>query len=73
MSSKPFFTPAQKGTLKGICDELLTCIAKTRSLPGGLDVDAASPLINRILDVRNEISPPTKTNPTNTTNGHAKP
>jgi hypothetical protein len=49
---------------KAICDELLACTGALRAAreAAGADIEkeALAGLINRILDVRNEISPPEK-------------
>lgn len=57
-------SPAEKHLLS-VCDELMTCISKARCLDA-LDREKSSALIDRVLDVRNQISPP-KTKPQTTT------
>lgn len=57
----------QTEALKGICDELLAATGSLRGICEKMgapwDKSAAAELINRILDIRNQISrpkPPTK-------------
>jgi hypothetical protein len=56
--------------LRDLCDELLAATGALRavceSMGAPWDKSAAAHLINRILDIRNQVSPPKKPTPTHT-------